>query len=104
MKRVVGATFALFIGPLLALAQPELPDSANNNAHDAVLEKASPSLLAEVDRLKQEHKDRVNQAAKSAPPASEAEEQGLRTPDTPPDPFVIIAFETEDGGLIATEL
>ena len=104
MKRVIGVTFALLIGPLLALAQPVPHDSASDNAHDTVLEKASPSLLAEVERLKQAHKDRVSQAAKSGQPASQSEAQGLRTPDSPPEPFVIIAVEAENGDLVATEL
>ena len=102
--RVINCTVAALIWTGFAVAQPELPDSASDNAHDTVLEKASPSLLAEVERLKQAHKDRVNQAAKSGQPASQSEAQGLRTPDSPPEPFVIIAVEAENGELIATEL
>ena len=102
--RVVLCTVVALIWTGFAVAQPALPASASDNAHDTVLEKASPSLLAEVERLKQAHKDRVNQAAKSGQPGSQSEAQGLRTPDSPPEPFVIIAVEAENGELIATEL
>lgn len=87
-----------------AFAQPNLPDTANQTAHDKVMENVPPEILEEADRLKQAHQDRAKPASRNSQLSPQAQALGIEAAETPPAPIVIIAVETDDGEVVATEL
>ena len=103
ISRTIALT--LVLSPLLAshtaLAQPNLPDNASSTAHKKVADNVDPSVMAEVDRMKAEQKRRSDESRDNftAAPQDKAGIRLLVPPSTP----VIVAVETEDGGLVATE-
>jgi len=84
-----------------ALAQPTLPDNASGTAHQKVLDNADPAVMAEVERIKAEQKARSDQSVSNFPSASQGN-SGISV-FVPPSTPVIVAVETEDGELVATE-
>lgn len=84
-----------------ALAQANLPDNASSTAHKKVADNVDPTVMAEVDRMKAEQKRRSDESRDNftAAPQDKAGIRLLVPPSTP----VIVAVETEDGGLVATE-
>jgi hypothetical protein len=93
------SSLLLASGP--ALSQPNLPDKASATAHQKVLENAHPAVMAEVERMKAEQKARSDQSLSSFPSASQGN-SGISV-FVPPSTPVIVAVETEDGELVATE-
>ena len=87
-----------------AFAQSTVPPDSHQHAHDQVMDSASPEMLAEVERLKKAHQDLAAAATRSPELSPEAQAQGLILSPTAPEPIVIIAVETADGGMVATEL
>ena len=87
-----------------ALTQGTVPEESHQHAHDQVMDSASPEMLAEVERIKKAHQDRAAAATRSPELSPEAQDQGLVLSPTAPEPIVIIAVETADGGMVATEL
>ena len=92
---------SLLIASASALAQPNLPDNASATAHQQVLENADPAVMAEVERMKAEQKTRSDQSVSNFPSASQGN-SGISV-FVPPSTPVIVAVETEDGELVATE-
>ena len=92
---------SLLIASASALAQPNLPDNASTMAHQKVLDNADPTVMAEVERMKAEQKARSDQSASNFPSASQGN-SGISV-FVPPSTPVIVAVETEDGELVATE-
>ena len=92
---------SLLIAGAPALAQPTLPDNASATAHQQVLDNAHPAVMAEVERIKAEQKTRSDQSVSNFPSASQGN-SGISV-FVPPSTPVIVAVETEDGELVATE-
>ena len=107
MTHQIGRTLALtfVLSPLLAshiaLAQTDLPDNASNTAHKIVADNVDPTVMAEVDRMKAEQKARSDESQDNFT-AAQQDKAGIRLL-VPPSTPVIVAVETEDGELVATE-
>lgn len=84
-----------------ALAQANLPDNASSTAHKKVADNVDPSVMAEVDRMKAEQKARSDESRNNFSAPSQGN-SGVRLL-VPPSIPVIVAVETEDGELVATE-
>ena len=103
IARTIALTFVLSqsLASHAALAQANLPDNASSTAHKKVADNVDPTVMAEVDRMKAEQKARADESRDNftATPQGETGIRLLVPPSTP----VIVAVETEDGELVASE-
>ena len=93
--------FSQWLASHTALAQANLPDNAASTAHKKVADNVDPSVMAEVDRMKAEQKARSDESRDNFT-AAQQDKAGIRLL-VPPSTPVIVAVETEDGELVATE-
>ena len=84
-----------------AFGQSNLSDNGSSAASENVADHVDPAVMAEVDRMKAEQKARSDESRNnfSAPSQGNAGVRLLIPPSIP----VIVAVETEDGELVATE-
>ena len=84
-----------------ALGQPILPNNSSSTAYESVANNVDPPVLAEVDRMKAEQKARSDESLRNFRSGTQSS-KGVSIV-IPPSTPIIVAAETEDGELVATE-
>jgi len=84
-----------------AFGQPTLPNNNSSTAYESVANNIDPPVLAEVDRMKAEQKVRSDESLHNFRSGTQSS-NGVSLV-IPPSTPIIVAAETEDGELIATE-
>ena len=97
---LIFVTSLLFLGPG-AFGQSNLSDNGSSAASENVVDHVDPTVMAEVDRMKAEQKARSDESLRNFRSGTQSSD-GV-TLIVPPSAAIIVAAETEDGELVATE-
>ena len=94
------ATSLFFLSPS-AFAQPNLPDNGSSTAYENVADNVDPRVMAEVDRMKAEQSARSDESLRNFRSGAQSRDGVILV--VPPSTTIIVAAETDDGELVATE-